>query len=175
MGRTACTEPQCLYKGDLYLFFIFPFRDRVRCDGSFVLRRYTDAVRIMLYFRSERPNASRILRKWELNVHNGEPCAYIQEVQLKSKDWNMIRRDMTAPLPKSWPSSVLPTPSSHCAFVSTRKTTERLSIVFLLFGATAQRGPRPPQSRVFWMTHNDAPQSVGLLWMSDRPVAETST
>jgi len=21
MGRTACTEPQCLYKGDLYLFF----------------------------------------------------------------------------------------------------------------------------------------------------------
>jgi len=20
MGRTACTEPQCLYKGDLYLF-----------------------------------------------------------------------------------------------------------------------------------------------------------
>jgi hypothetical protein len=22
MGRTACTEPQCLYKGDLYLFFL---------------------------------------------------------------------------------------------------------------------------------------------------------
>jgi hypothetical protein len=21
MGRTACTEPQCLYKGDLYLFY----------------------------------------------------------------------------------------------------------------------------------------------------------
>jgi len=21
MGRTACTEPQCLYKGDIYLFF----------------------------------------------------------------------------------------------------------------------------------------------------------
>ena len=21
MGRTACTEPQCLYRGDLYLFF----------------------------------------------------------------------------------------------------------------------------------------------------------
>ena len=21
MDRTACTEPQCLYKGDLYLFF----------------------------------------------------------------------------------------------------------------------------------------------------------
>jgi len=22
MGRTACTEPQCLYKGDLYLYFL---------------------------------------------------------------------------------------------------------------------------------------------------------
>jgi len=22
MGRTACTEPQCLYKGALYLFYI---------------------------------------------------------------------------------------------------------------------------------------------------------
>ena len=24
-------------------------------------------------------------------------------------------------------------------------------------------------------SHNDAPQSVGFLWMSDQPVAETST
>jgi hypothetical protein len=23
MGRTACTEPQCLYKGDLYLYFYY--------------------------------------------------------------------------------------------------------------------------------------------------------
>jgi len=23
MGRTACTEPQCLYKGDLYLYTLF--------------------------------------------------------------------------------------------------------------------------------------------------------
>jgi len=23
MGRTACTEPQCLYKGDLYLFTLY--------------------------------------------------------------------------------------------------------------------------------------------------------
>jgi len=26
MGRTACTEPQCLYKGALYLFFEEAFR-----------------------------------------------------------------------------------------------------------------------------------------------------
>ena len=25
------------------------------------------------------------------------------------------------------------------------------------------------------ITHNDAPQSVGLIWTSDQPVAETST
>jgi hypothetical protein len=24
MGRTACTEPQCLYKGALYLYLILP-------------------------------------------------------------------------------------------------------------------------------------------------------
>jgi len=23
MGRTACTEPQCLYKGDLYYIYIY--------------------------------------------------------------------------------------------------------------------------------------------------------
>ena len=27
----------------------------------------------------------------------------------------------------------------------------------------------------FWITHNDTPQSVVLLWKSDQPVAETST
>jgi hypothetical protein len=28
---------------------------------------------------------------------------------------------------------------------------------------------------VFYITHNDTPQSVGLLWASDKLVAETST
>ena len=28
---------------------------------------------------------------------------------------------------------------------------------------------------MFYITHNDAAQSVGLLWTSDRLVAETST
>ena len=36
-------------------------------------------------------------------------------------------------------------------------------------------GPGPPHSRCFYIAHNDAPQSVGLLWTSDKPVAETST
>ena len=30
MGRTACTEPQCLYKGALYLFFLTMLASRMR-------------------------------------------------------------------------------------------------------------------------------------------------
>jgi len=33
----------------------------------------------------------------------------------------------------------------------------------------------PPHSQGFYITHNDAPQAVGLLWTSDQLVAETST
>ena len=40
-------------------------------------------------------------------------------------------------------------------------------------------GPTPPQAPSFMRfldhTQNDAPQSVGLLWTSDQPVAENST
>ena len=46
---------------------------------------------------------------------------------------------------------------------------------FAFCGAAAQRGPWPPQFLGFLITHNDAPQSVGLLWTSDQLVAETST
>jgi len=42
-------------------------------------------------------------------------------------------------------------------------------------GAATQRGSWPPHSRGFYITHNDASQSVGLLWTSDQLVAETST
>jgi len=42
-------------------------------------------------------------------------------------------------------------------------------------GVTAPSGPGPPQSRGFQITHNDASQSVGLIWTSDQLVAEIST
>ena len=42
-------------------------------------------------------------------------------------------------------------------------------------GATTPIGPGPPHLRGFWITRNDAPQLVGLLWTSDQLVAETST
>jgi len=36
-------------------------------------------------------------------------------------------------------------------------------------------GLKPPRFRGFLITHNDAPQSVGLLWTSDQSFADTST
>jgi len=38
-----------------------------------------------------------------------------------------------------------------------------MSICLLIFGAAAPRGTGPPHSRGYYITHNDAPQSVGLL------------
>ena len=40
--------------------------------------------------------------------------------------------------------------------------------------AAAQRGPGPSHSWRLEITHNNALQSVWLLWTSDQPVAETS-
>jgi hypothetical protein len=36
MGRTACTEPQCLYKGGPYLFFFYC----IQCTHKFVYLTY---------------------------------------------------------------------------------------------------------------------------------------
>ena len=41
--------------------------------------------------------------------------------------------------------------------------------------ATAQRGPGPPYSWGFYITHSDTPYLAGLLCTRDRPVTETST
>jgi hypothetical protein len=45
----------------------------------------------------------------------------------------------------------------------------------IISGSAALRELWPPRSRGFLITYNDAPQSEGLLWTSDQPVAETST
>jgi len=37
----------------------------------------------------------------------------------------------------------------------------------IYFSGKAQRRLCPPHSRGLWITHNDAPQSVGLFWTSD--------
>jgi hypothetical protein len=48
-------------------------------------------------------------------------------------------------------------------------------IIIIFSDCAAQRGLWTPRSRGFFITHNDAPQSVVLLWTSDQLVAETST
>jgi hypothetical protein len=48
-------------------------------------------------------------------------------------------------------------------------------IMYFFSGSAAQHGLWPPCSQGFLITHNDVPQSVGLLRTSDRLVAETST
>jgi hypothetical protein len=47
-------------------------------------------------------------------------------------------------------------------------------IIIIISGSTAQRRLWPPHSRGLLITHNGTPQSTGLLWMSDQPIAETS-
>jgi hypothetical protein len=53
--------------------------------------------------------------------------------------------------------------------------SEIIIIMVIFSGTAAQRGLWPPRLRGFVITHNDAPQSVGLLRTSDQLVAETST
>jgi hypothetical protein len=48
-------------------------------------------------------------------------------------------------------------------------------IIIIFSGTAAQHKLWSPHPRGFLITHNDAPHSVGLLWMSDQLVAETST
>jgi len=50
-----------------------------------------------------------------------------------------------------------------------------LKAFFVIFGPTAPSGPGPLYSLGFKITHNDAPQTVGLLWTSDQLVTQTST
>jgi len=47
--------------------------------------------------------------------------------------------------------------------------------VFFLLAKQPPSGPWPPHSQYFYITHNDAPQSVGILLRSDQLVAETYT
>jgi hypothetical protein len=62
---------------------------------------------------------------------------------------------------------------------STRKkkpvTRDNNNNYYYFSGTAAHRGLWNPCPRGFLITHNYAPQSVGLLWTSDQLVAETST
>ena len=55
MGRTACTEPQCLYKGALYLYltvelYLYPPMGRTACTEPQCL--YKGDLYLLLFFRT---------------------------------------------------------------------------------------------------------------------------
>jgi len=55
MGRTACTEPQCLYKGALYLYFYFAtFLDTLNFYYIFFKSYFDDNGKqlLLIYFAS---------------------------------------------------------------------------------------------------------------------------
>jgi len=52
MGRTACTEPQCLYKGDLYLTFYCEFYTYISCKFA---RRITFLTRYLSAYLNPYP------------------------------------------------------------------------------------------------------------------------
>jgi hypothetical protein len=59
--------------------------------------------------------------------------------------------------------------------VPTSSAISRTVPGFFSCASAAQRGLWPPNSRGFLITHNHAPQSVGLPWSSDQLFAEIST
>jgi len=42
MGRTACTEPQCLYKGDLYLYLLLYLPELQKTNAGSAHRTYVN-------------------------------------------------------------------------------------------------------------------------------------
>jgi hypothetical protein len=59
---------------------------------------------------------------------------------------------------------------SSTAHIYTKSTqdTDTGKYIIIFSGSAAQRGLWLPRSRGIVITHNDAPQSVGLLWTSDQ-------
>jgi hypothetical protein len=56
-----------------------------------------------------------------------------------------------------------------------KATKWNVDIIFFPNGLTASWGPRPPHFSRLYDRTLDTPHSVGLLWTSDQPDAETST
>jgi hypothetical protein len=63
----------------------------------------------------------------------------------------------------------------HKKTIFTVTPIQKYLYMLILSRFAAQRGLWPPHPQGFLTTHNDAPQLVGLLWVSDRLIAETST
>jgi len=63
MGRTACTEPQCLYKGALYLFTCIPLFHGKNGNSNAPQRYVISASPVLLV----RPAYLRLFCNWHLD------------------------------------------------------------------------------------------------------------
>ena len=74
MGRTACTEPQCLYKGDLCLLPCGMYRQNI------------NVYRVLVTCRGCRPRL-----RWEYNIKMD-----VKERGLEDVDWFQVRIEIVA-------------------------------------------------------------------------------
>jgi hypothetical protein len=73
-------------------------------------------------------------------------------------------------------AEVLPNICSLVRSLHSSHKIHQLLVTMFVFGATAPQWARASSfTRFLDHTHNDAPQSVGLLWTSDQHVEEAST
>jgi len=81
-------------------------------------------------------------------------------------------------LKRTFVEGTLESHESHVCICGSKISVSTVLIarfVCLFLARQSPRGPGPPLSRGFYITRNEDPQSVGLLWTSDQLVAETST
>jgi hypothetical protein len=127
-----------------------------------------------------------VLRKWvryaALSVHicdtyqcrpslEGRKCLKVLPLHFNGRD------NSTFSVVKSYLHSCILT-TEYIALLEWRFPFVMLNCTPTIFspnGATAPSGPEPPHYRGFTITHTYTPHSVGLLWTSDQPDAETST
>jgi hypothetical protein len=81
MGRTACTEPQCLYKGALYLFYLCTFIIslfvllRIKNVLNKVVEKIKTYIMVNIFFFFENRTVYEIM--WRNMVESGMPQAVI--------------------------------------------------------------------------------------------------
>jgi len=102
-------------------------------------------IKICVWGNTVKPSSDIFGKTRQITTHEERKC--FRRVSLQTSFCNYIIK-LTFTLP------------DHCLFV---------------FGVIAPSGPGPPHSPGFYITHDDTPQSVGTLWMSDQLIAETST
>ena len=105
-------------------------------------------------------------RRWSVNA---TPLPFFPRERTPEPGWKFRKRDNLLPYPHSNPGPY----SSEFSRYSYYVTSARLCLVFLFH--PCYDSPWRARASSKFQDHTDTPHSVGLLWMSDQPDAETST